>query len=131
MNTQRIFRSAVIGVSVLVVGLSACGSDGGSSGTPDSTQGSSQVIGPVIADVSEVGGTTVQVSLTRLLVINADNPTTWSATVDDPSIVAFEAGKSEGGAEFNPGFTPLKVGSTMVTMTDGSTTATFTVEVID
>ncbi|MEQ1699993.1 MAG: hypothetical protein ABMA25_07785, partial [Ilumatobacteraceae bacterium] len=67
--------------------------------------------------------------LGRVLVIDAEEPTAWSATTADPSILTFEAGTSDGGAEFNPGFTPLKAGTTEVTMTDGTTTVTFTVTV--
>ena len=71
----------------------------------------------------------VAVALGRALVINADEPASWTATIEDPSIVSFTAGTADGAAEFNPGFEPLAVGATTVTMTDGTSTVNFTVEV--
>lgn len=134
MNTRQLTHRRILPlalVGLLALGLGACSDDAASSTTTGGAAGGAQVVGPVIAEMASLDGSTVQVSLTRLLVINADAPATWSATVADPSVLTFEPGKSEGGAEFNPGFTPLKVGTTEVTMTDGTTTATFTVEVTE
>lgn len=114
---------------VATFGLTACSDDATSTDTTVAPSDTTQVVGPVMADITTVDGTTVEVALTRVLVISAEEPTAWSATVADPGVLTFEAGTSDGGAEFNPGFTPLKAGTTEVTMTDGTTTVTFTVTV--
>lgn len=56
----------------------------------------------------------------------------YTAEIDDSTIVEFVQGRTDGSAEFNPGFKPLKVGSTEVTMTNeqgGIRPLTFTIEV--
>lgn len=43
----------------------------------------------------------------------------YTAEIADPSILEFVQGmKEDGGATFNPGLKPLKVGTTEVTMTN-------------
>jgi len=125
---KRLATPLFVLAGVATFGLAACSSDSDSTATtkPSATN---QVVGPVMADVTTVDGTTVEVALTRTLVISAAEPTKWTATVADPTILTFTAGTSDGSATFNPGFTPLKAGSTEVTMTDGATTVTFTVTV--
>ncbi|MEY4339721.1 MAG: hypothetical protein RLZ14_1571, partial [Actinomycetota bacterium] len=41
----------------------------------------------------------------------------------------FVPGRDDGSATFNPAITPLKAGTTTVTITDGATTINFTVQV--
>ena len=56
----------------------------------------------------------------------------YTAEIADPSILEFVQGKEDGGATFNPGLKPLKVGTTEVTMTNaqgGIQPLTFTVKV--
>jgi hypothetical protein len=56
----------------------------------------------------------------------------YSGEVADPSVAEFVQGRSDGGAEFNPGVTALAPGSTLVTMTNeqgGIQPLVFTVEV--
>lgn len=118
---------------LLLVGLAtfggvACSSDEKSSDT--TTAEAAQLIAPVFVDITEIDGTSVEVRQDRALVLNADEPAAWTATIADPSVLSFVAGRLEGTAEFNPGFTPLAIGSTEVTMTDGTTTVTFTVTVV-
>lgn len=128
VNTRFLLPIALL-TGVATLGVSACTDEAKSTDTTAATTATAQVVGPVMADIASVDGTTVEVALSRVLVISADDPTTWTATVADATVLSFEAGKSDGGAEFNPGFTPLKVGTTEVTMTDGTTTVTFTVAV--
>jgi hypothetical protein len=128
VNTRRILSLALL-TGVLAIGGTACSDEATSTDTTAATNGNSQVVGPVMADITTVDGTTVEVSLGRVLVISADDPAAWSATIADQSVLSFQAGTVDGDASFNPGFTPLKAGSTEVTMTDGTTTMTFTVTV--
>lgn len=128
MNKRFLLPIAVL-AGVATFGLTACSDDAKSTDTTVAPSDTAQLVGPVMADITSVDGTTVEVALGRVLVINADAPTTWTAEVADPSVLTFDAGTSEGGAEFNPGFTPVKAGTTEVTMTDGTTTVTFTVTV--
>jgi hypothetical protein len=57
----------------------------------------------------------------------------YEAEISDPSIVEFEQGRDDGSATFNPGFKPLKVGETEVTMTNeqgGIQPLEFTIKVV-
>jgi len=125
---NRFLSPIVVLAGVATFGLGACSSDSDSTSTTKPS-GTNQIVGPVMADITTVDGTTVDVALSRVLVISAAEPAKWTATIADPSILSFQAGTSDGSAAFNPGFTPLKAGSTEVTMTDGATTVTFTVTV--
>ena len=127
MNT-RFAAPLVALIGVATIGLAACSSDSDSTATTKPA-GTNQVIGPVMADITTVDGTTVEVALSRVLVISAAETSKWTANVADPSVLSFVAGTDDGSAATNPGFTPLKAGTTKVTMTDGSTTVTFTVTV--
>lgn len=124
--------------SLAVVGLVACGdNDNGestdtsaaASAAPTTTAGGSQALPPVMVSTDGLDGTTVQVPLSNMLVIQAAEPTAWTGTVADATIAEFVPGNDDGSAVFNPGVKPLAVGSTQVTITDGTTTHTFTVEV--
>lgn len=129
----RPFRSPVVRASAalfalaMVAGLAAC--DPGSSSDSDN----GEALPPIMVDVAEVDGTTVQVPLDNVLVLAGDDDTfkAWSATIADPSIVEFVPGKDDGSAQFNPGLDPLAEGVTEVTLdnADSGDTLTFTVEV--
>lgn len=80
-------------------------------------------------DISELDGRTVTITAERPLVISSENPTDWTATVDDPNIAVFEAGKETDTAEFNFGFSALKPGITKVALTDGTNNIDFTLTV--
>ena len=125
---KRLATPLFVLAGVATFGLAACSSDSDSTATtkPSATN---QVIGPVMADITTVDGTTVEVALSRVLVISAADSAKWTANVADPSVLTFVAGTDDGSSATNPGFTPLKAGSTEVTMTDGATTVTFTVTV--
>lgn len=118
MKSLRVF-AAVVSVAA-VVGLSACAP------TP--------VVEPVTVSVGDLQGSTVDVALNQVVNINTGDLAvdSYTTTVADTSIVEFVQGKLEGGATFNPGFKPLAVGETKVTMTDeqgGIQPLTFTIRV--
>jgi hypothetical protein len=138
MSLRRITLAACC--SVAVVALAACGdNDSGestdtsaaaSTAAPTSSSGGgSQALPPVMVPTDGLDGSTVQVPLSNTLVIQAAEPTAWTGTVADAGIAEFVPGSDDGSAVFNPGVRPKAVGSTQVTITDGTTTITFTVEV--
>lgn len=130
MNLPRITAVAAL----TLVALTACSSDDTATtptapATTAAPSGTSQTLPPVMVDVATAEGSTVEVRLSTSVVFPVDNVADWSATVADPTVVEFVAGSDDGSAVFNPGLTPLAVGSTEVTVTDGSSTVTFTVTV--
>lgn len=122
------FLTPLLLVGVATLGMVSCSSDDESSVT--TTLDSTQLIAPVIVDITAVDGADVEVTQDRVLVLNADEPATWTATVADPSVLSFVAGRTDDTADYNPGFSTLSVGTTEVTMTDGTTTIRFTVTVV-
>lgn len=128
MTARRL--TACLVATLAVVGLAACSKSKereADSSTPGS--GSTQALPPVIVATDGLEGTTVQVPLTNTIVINAENPTNWSGTVSDTTVASFVAGRNDGSATFNPAIKPLKPGTTNVTITDGTTTINFVVQV--
>jgi hypothetical protein len=117
----------ILAALAIALPLAACSDD--LSRSSDTTQAGSELPAPVIVDVNEIDGTTVSVPLGNVVVVNADDPTAWTATVADASVATFTPGSDDGSATFNPGFAPVQAGTTEVTMTDGTTTVTFTLEV--
>ena len=104
-----------------VVGLSACAP-------------SQPVVAPVTVSVGDLQGATVDVALNQVININTGDLAvdSYTAEIADPNILEFVQGKEDGGATFNPGLKPLKVGTTEVTMTNaqgGIQPLTFTVKV--
>jgi hypothetical protein len=119
MKSLRIL-AAVVAVSA-VVGLSACAP----------TQ---PVVAPVTVSVGDLQGATVDVAMNQVININTGDLAvdSYTAEIADPSVLEFVQGKEDGGATFNPGLKPLKVGTTEVTMTNaqgGIQPLTFTVKV--
>ncbi|MBT2497871.1 hypothetical protein J7E25_02055 [Agromyces sp. ISL-38] len=108
------------------LGLSGC-----SSGGP---AGGSSALPPVIVELDEVDGTTVEVPEGGAVDLTGDDETyaEWTAEIADPDIVEFEPGRDDGSAQFNPGLTAKSVGETEVTLENGETgdAVTFTVEVV-
>ena len=106
---MKLFRvlAAAAAVSLVVVVLSAC-----APATP--------VVAPVTVSVNELQGKTVEVALNQVININTDSLAvdSYTAEIADPSILEFVQGKDDGSATFNPGLTPLKTGTTKVTLTN-------------
>ncbi len=127
MTARRLI--VTFAATLAVVGLAACSDNDSDSGTSTPGGGSSQALPPVIVGTDGLEGTTVQVPLTNTIVINAQNPTNWSGTVSDTTIAQFVPGHDDGSATFNPAIKPLKAGTVNVTITDGTTTINFVVQV--
>lgn len=93
------------------------------------------VVAPVTVSANDLQGDTVKVALNQVLNITTGDLAvdSYTAEIADPSIAEFVQGRVEGSATFNPGFQPLKVGSTEVTMTNeqgGIQPLQFTIEVV-
>ena len=108
------------------LGLTACSSGGSSGG--------SSALPPVIVDLGDVEGTTVEVPEGGTIDLTGDDETytAWTADIADPDVVEFVPGRDDGSAQFNPGLTATSVGETDVTLENGETgdSVTFTVEVV-
>lgn len=78
------------------------------------------VVAPVTVGVNDLQGATVKVGLKQIVNIDTgDLPVdSYSAEIADPTILQFVQGRDDGSATFNPGLTPLAVGTTEVTMTN-------------
>lgn len=131
-NTSLVRVAGIALAAGVALTATACSSPSNDTTPSESTS----VIAPIIVDVTQLDGKTVEVAVDNVIDINADDVTAWSAVIADPSIAEFIAGTSEGDSEdalkTNPGIKPLKIGETKVTMTstDG-TTVTFTVVVTE
>jgi hypothetical protein len=120
MKTLRVFAAAVIAASA-VAGLAACAP------TP--------AVAPITVSANDLQGETVEVPLNSLLNINTGDLAvdSYTAEIDDSSIAEFVQGREDGSATFNPGFKPLKVGETQVTMKNeqgGIQPLEFTIKVV-
>ncbi len=118
---QRI--AAAICAAVLPTGTVACGGstdsgypDAGRSGAAES---SVEMVGPVTRSADELRGTTVELTVGRVLNIDTgDVPVqSYRGEVADRRVAKFERGRDEGGVRFNPGVTAVAPGTTAVTMT--------------
>jgi len=78
------------------------------------------VVSPVTVKISDLPGTTVKVALNQVVNLDTGSLATdsYSGTVADTSIATFTQGGKKGGADFNPGLTPHKVGTTQVTLSN-------------
>jgi hypothetical protein len=118
--------AALVLAAVGGLALAGCSAGGGS--------GDSSALPPVIVELDDVDGTTVQVDEGGSIDLTGDDETftEWSADIADPSVVEFVPGRDDGDAQFNPGLTAKSVGETEVTLDNASSgdTVTFTVEVV-
>jgi hypothetical protein len=122
---------ALVIASCVLAALVGCGDD--DDGSPTSTATAAQALPPVIADLGELDGTTVDVGVGGTIDLTGDDETftDWTATIDDPSVVSFTPGRDDGSAQFNPGLQATAVGTTDVTLTNSVSgeSVTFTVVV--
>lgn len=116
-------------VASIALGAAACGSSSTKSTTTVAATTGAQVAAPVMVDQTTLDGKTIETTVGRLVVLTAADPTKWTATVEDTKVATFQAGKNDGSATFNPGLVPVAPGTTKVTVTDGTTTVTFTLVV--
>ena len=113
------------------LGLAGCSSAGSTAATtpPDSSSASpspsAQQLPPIMADLKTVDGTTVSVPLDNVIVLTGDTETytSWTAKIEDPTIVSFTPGKDDGSAQFNPGLSPITTGTTTVTLDNSASGA--------
>jgi hypothetical protein len=114
----------LISIAVGALALAGCSSGG---------TGGSSALPPVIVDLGDVDGTTVEVTEGGTIDLTGDDKdfTHWSADIADRTIAAFVPGKDDGSAQFNPGLDALAEGTTKVTMDNSASGAhvAFTVEV--
>lgn len=94
-----------------------------------------ETLPPVIVDITEIDGTTIEVAEGNAIDLTGDDETylDWTAEIEDSDIVTFTPGKDDGSAQFNPGLDAVSAGETEVTL-DNSTsgdTVTFTVKVTE
>ncbi|MFE6253898.1 hypothetical protein [Agromyces sp. NPDC057865] len=120
--------AVMLGVALGGFGLTGCTASGGSSG------GDSSALPPVIVDLGDVDGTTVEVPEGGSVDLTGDDETytDWTADIADPSVVEFVPGRDDGSAQFNPGLTAKSVGTTEVTLdnSESGDSVTFTVDVV-
>lgn len=122
MRMSRLATAAL--VVAAAISLSAC------------SAGSEPVITPVVKDVGDLQGTTVDLIVGQVLTINTGDLAvdSYSGAVSDTAIAEFVKGKDDGSATFNPGVTALAVGSTEVVLSNsdgGIQDVTFTVQVTE
>lgn len=129
MNTIRRSAAALLIAGVAVTGLAACSS--GANGSDSSSSSSAQLVGPIIADLNSMNGTTIDATVGRTIDLTGDDTTfdQWTATTSTPGVVTFTPGGTKDGASFNPGLTVDAAGKTEVTLTNAKTgeKVTFTV----
>ena len=115
----------LISIAVGVLALAGCSSGG---------TGGSSALPPVIVDLGDVEGTTVEVPVGGTIDLIGDDDTyaAWTADIEDSDVVEFVPGRDDGSAQFNPGLTATSVGETDVTLDNGETgeSVTFTVDVV-
>ena len=116
--------ASVLAIGALaVVGCSSGGSSGDASALP-----------PMIVDLGDVEGTTVEVPVGGTIDLTGDDQTytAWTADIADPAVVEFVPGRDDGDAQFNPGLTAKSEGETEVTLDNSETgdSVTFTVDVV-
>ncbi|MDQ7878000.1 hypothetical protein Q9R08_08460 [Microbacterium sp. QXD-8] len=97
---------------------------------------SEPVVTPVVRDVGDLQGTTVELEVGQVLDIDTGDLAvdSYSGVVSDPSVATFTPGREEDGATFSPGVEALAEGSTEVVLSNedgGIQDVTFTVEVSD
>ena len=132
---SRRFR-ATVAVTLIALslgaGLAACSSapSDSSSSTSEATD-SPDVQKPVVIESSELDGAQLQAMAGQFIdiAVGDSDPALWTATVATPGVVDFYPGGPDGASIVNPGFAALAEGATSVTMTDGTTTLTFTITV--
>ena len=119
--------AVMLGVAMGGFGLTGCTSGG-------SSDGGSSALPPVIVDLGDVDGTTVEVPEGGSIDLTGDDETytDWTAEIADPAVVEFVPGRDDGSAQFNPGLTAESVGTTEVTLdnSESGDSVTFTVEVV-
>ena len=84
--------TTLISTADLAVALGGCS---GASSDPGAASASAQLPAPVIADLTEIDGTTVTVPVGGAVDLVGDDETftDWTADIDDPEVVSFTPGR--------------------------------------
>lgn len=131
-NVRRTAASIAIVAASAALALAGCVASSGTTASSASPS-SDEVVAPVIVDLNDVDGTTVEVAVGNTVDLTGDDETytEWMAEIGDEGVVEFIAGRDDGSAQFNPGLDALAPGETDVTLDNAETgkTVTFTVEV--
>ncbi|WP_350348219.1 hypothetical protein ABIQ69_16545 [Agromyces sp. G08B096] len=135
MRSNIGFVASVIAV-VGALALAGCTAGSGGDATPEPTDGRSDGLpAPVVVEIAELEGTTVEVQVGNVIDLTGDDETytEWTADIADESIVSFTPGRDDGSAQFDPGLEALAVGETDVTLDNTATgeSVAFTVEVVN
>ncbi len=129
--------TAVAFVAAVALTLSGCGA--GASESQNATAGadanaSPSVLPPVLVQIDEIDGTSVEVARTNVVVLlspESEDASDWKASFSDATIAKFTPAKKDKNTSFNAGIEPLAKGSTEVTIDRGDEgTVTFTLNVI-
>ncbi|SFR67971.1 hypothetical protein SAMN05428970_0313 [Agromyces sp. CF514] len=118
---RRAVAAAAAGLALAAsFALAGCSSSGSGSDASPSTTATAGQLPPVIVDLADADGTTVEVALGNSidLVGDEEHYTAWTAEIADPSIVKFVPGHDDGSAQFNPGLTATAVGQTEVSLSN-------------
>ena len=108
---------AVLAGAVLAIGSAGC------SGSADSGEGNetgpitNPALPPEIAETTQLQDETFLLVGDQELVINVDDPASWTGETSDPSVAEFEPGSDDGSVSYNPGFTPKSPGTTAASLT--------------
>lgn len=113
--------AGIVAVAAITLALSACAQP-------------APVVAPVVMDVGELQGETVELAVGQVLDIDTGSLAvdSYSGEVEDESVAEFTAGREEGGTTYNPGVTALAPGTTKVVLSNsdgGIQDVSFTVEV--
>lgn len=113
--------AGIVAVAAITLALSACAQP-------------APVVAPVVMDVGELQGETVELAVGQVLDIDTGSLAvdSYSGEVEDESVAEFTAGREEGGTTYNPGVTALAPGTTKVVLSNsdgGIQNVSFTVEV--
>src|SRR5690348_8380857 len=105
---------ASVAALIIAGALALAGCAGQSGGGTANPTASASVVAPVIADLHDIDGTTVEVEVGNTIDLTGDDETyaDWGAEIEDESIVSFTPGRDDGSAQFNPGLNALAVGET-------------------
>ncbi|MRG59861.1 hypothetical protein GE115_08265 [Agromyces sp. CFH 90414] len=113
--------------------LAACSS--AATDDPSSAEPGASMVAPVVVDLAEVDGTTIEVDAGNVIDLTGDDETytAWTADIADESIATFIPGRDDGSAQFDPGIEALAPGETEVVLENGETgdVVEFTVEVTE
>lgn len=124
LNRSRALRTAAVvfalGAAMVATGCASAEPDG-------------ETLPPVIVDITEVDGTTVEVAQGNAIDVTGDDETylDWTAEIENSDVVTFVPGKDDGSAQFNPGLDAVGAGESDVTLENSRSgdSVTFTVEV--